>query len=153
METHDTQLFQKFNTKMLFMLKLSGFIWQECILSELSDQLSWFLHSTLQAHTYSVSSVWCDWISSGWSVTQLASNQALKACSERRPLKPVVHFWNSSSLLEMWQLVIAETEHNYWNMLRKTSSKPKKCILTVLPLWVNLQTLFCNFRCLKFYLF
>lgn len=51
METHDTQLFQKFNTEMLFMPKLSGFIWQECILSELSDQLSWFLHSTLQAHT------------------------------------------------------------------------------------------------------
>ena len=54
METHDTQLFQKFNTEMLFMPKLSGFIWQECILSELSDQLSWFLHSTLQAHTYCV---------------------------------------------------------------------------------------------------
>lgn len=126
MKTHDTQLFQKFNAKMLFMLKLSGFIWQECISSELSDQLSWFLHSTLQAHMYSVSSVRCNWISSGWSVTQLASNQALKACSERRPLKPVVHFWNSSSLLEMWQLVIAGTELNYWNMLRKASSKPKE---------------------------
>lgn len=29
------------------------FIWQECILSELPDQLSWLLHSTLQAYTCS----------------------------------------------------------------------------------------------------
>ena len=126
METHDTQLFQKFNTKMLFMLKLSGFIWQECVLSELSDQLSLFLRATLQAHTDSVSSVRCNWISSGWSATQLASNQALKACSERRLLKPLVHFCNSSSLLQLWQLVIAETEPNYWNMLRKTSLTQKE---------------------------
>ena len=91
MDIYDTQLFQKFNTKMLFMPKLSGFIWQECILSKLSDQLSWFLHSTLQAHMYSVSSVRCNWISSGWSMTQLASYKA-------QTLKPGVHFWNGCSL-------------------------------------------------------
>lgn len=92
MEACDTQLFQKLNAKILFMPKLSGLIWQEYILSELSDQLSWFLHSTLQARAYSVSSVRCNWISSGWSVTQLASYQARKACSEMTPLKSNVNF-------------------------------------------------------------
>lgn len=132
MEVYDTQLFQKFNTKMLFMPKLSGFIWQQCILSELSDQLSWFLRSTLQAHLYSVSSVRCDWISSGWSVTQLASYKEQKTCSE-------MVLWSLGCISEMglafsgmWQLVIAETELNYWNLLVKISSKPQKRILTVL---------------------
>lgn len=54
MEAYDIEGFQKVNTKMLFMPTLSGFIWQGCILSELSDQLSWFSHSTLQTYTYSV---------------------------------------------------------------------------------------------------
>lgn len=43
-------------------------------------------------HIHTVSSVRCDWISSGWSATQLASYQAPKACSEMMTLKPIVHF-------------------------------------------------------------
>lgn len=54
MEAYDIEGFQKVNTKMLFMPTLSGVIWQGWILSELSDQLSWFSHSTLQTYTYSV---------------------------------------------------------------------------------------------------
>lgn len=65
------------------------FIWQECILSELPDQLSWFLHSTLQAYTYSAR---CSWIVSGWNVTQLAYYHACKGSSKRMPLKPGVYF-------------------------------------------------------------